>query len=374
MGGTVIASVRRVLERWPLWLQPLERVRYGLDRFVVIPAARRLPLPVALAVATLVGVVDAAVPSRCTFARQREMAVATSARGLKRWRAAAASLVCQRTELVYLTRMSLRRDTLSDWTVIEANPAPLKRLIEGGQSFILAGAHFPHAAVDAAQKVLPRPAAFVGGDGPTSPNRPSERRRALLVQARDRARATLLGSGVVDESLLIRVPDVWQPGSDWSAANSRMGSVRRILATLAQPGGIVLIRIDVSWAGPGAYRRPFAGSDDRAFALGAAQASRLAHCPVVPFTAVFGPRPRTVLLEWGDVIFPPPGRSASIDHAVLDAAADFLEQSIARYPTQYQGPIGTDRMWNPAHKCWESVATAHRPAPHGVVGAIENAE
>jgi hypothetical protein len=333
--------------------QPLQLVRYLVDRSIVLPAARRLPLRSALIVAQVVGFVDAALPSRATRSVSREMGAATGTTGLARFRKVAASLATQREELVYLTRMGEGREHLADWDVFESNREGVAQLIAEGRSFILAGAHFPHAAANVAQKVLPSPAAFVGGDGPASAGSAAERRRSHIVRARDRSRAGLFGALIPPEKLLISVPDVWRPGADWRASGERVKTVKRMLSQLANPGGLVLIRVDVHWEGPGAYCRPFAGTASRGFALGAASTARLAQCPVVPFTAVLGHKPRTVLLGWGDVIFPPPRHAQHLDTAVLDAVLNHLERGIGRYPTQYQAPVGLDRAWNRHSESWE---------------------
>ncbi|MGH2633905.1 MAG: hypothetical protein ACRDG3_10890, partial [Tepidiformaceae bacterium] len=213
-------------------------------------------------------------------------------------------------------------------------------------------AHFPHAAGDAVQQLLPRRAAFVGGEGPAHPSMASEHRRAFLVRARDEARSALFGNALVGEGGPITVPDVWSPGADWMSPAQRTGVVRQMLSALGEPGGMVLIRMDVGWSGPGARYRPFAGAARRGFAMGVATASRLAQCPVLPFVAVFGSKPRTALVEWGEIIPPPARDDRKADVALLDTVADYLEKAVARYATQYQGDIGVERAWDQRAGLW----------------------
>ena len=115
---------------------------------------------------------------------------------------------------------------------------------------------------------------------------------------------------------------------------------------------MVLVRMDVGWDGPGARHRPFAGAASRAFAMGTASASRLAQCPVVPFAAVFGGKPRTVTVEWGRIISPPARQARAADADLLDAVADFLEAAVGRHATQYQGELGAVRMWDRRSERW----------------------
>jgi lauroyl/myristoyl acyltransferase len=126
-----------------------------------------------------------------------------------------------------------------------------------------------------------------------------------------------------------------------------------MLAKLAQPGGVVRIAIDALWEKPNAYRRPFAGLQERGFALGAARVARLAQCPLVFFQTTFQDD-GSVLVERGDPMEPPPVDDRASDIAVTDRLLNELERWVARYPTQYLHPIGHDRCWNAETSRWET--------------------
>ena len=158
--------------------------------------------------------------------------------------------------------------------------------------------------------------------------------------------------GVRAPELKAKVPDVWARATDWETVKRFTSVQDQVLSELAKPGSASQILIDAYWEKPTAYRRPFAGIADRGFALGAARIARLAQAPIVPFVAVLGPRPRTVIYEWGDPILPRRADDSAGDRDVIDEALDFLERGVARYPTQYLHPIGSARRWDPAKGRW----------------------
>ncbi len=342
-------------------LRVLAWFRYLTDRFVVVPIASVFPARIALTVADLVGLVHGLIPGRGSRVARLETTAATGAVGWAAFRGACRRLAGPRRDLVYLRRMRSRRESLADWTLNESNPDPIHQLVASRQPFVLAGGHFSSAPSYFRHQVLPADAAFVGSELPHWKLSPSDLRRRLSAQLDYGLRSRFLGE---PETLdyQIQVPDLWVQGANWSDAPDRTPSVQdAMLARLARPGGIVITLVDAYWEKSTAYRPPFVGIRERGFALGAARIARIAQCPLVPFVAVFGEEPRTVIIDWGCPIPPPEPDDAAADRRVIDQALEFIEKGVARYPDQYDYPIGCDRRWSAVTGRWED--TPEDPDP-----------
>jgi len=338
-------------------LNPLQWVRYLLERWLVVPAARRLPVGVALCCADAVALLDLLLPVETRRAVLAEIAAATGRTGRAAQRLAWERLAAPRHELVYLTRMSAGRERLADWRVVQVNDAGVRALTDAGRSFVIAAGHFSSAALNVAQQVLPEPVAYVAGETATEVATPAELRRQLGDRSRDLGRLGLLTPHYPADTLWIRVPDHWGPDVHWDEASQRVATGRKMLGILRKPGGIVLVRIDAVWGAAFRYTRPFAGIQDRSFALGAARTARLAQCPLVPCVAriAAGGRQRTVVIEWGDPIPPLARTDEAGDNRILSRALDHLEAAIGRHPTEYLAHIGWERQWQRQAGTWEAL-------------------
>lgn len=334
-------------------LNVLQWFRFAVERFVIVPAARSMPLSVALAAANFAGRVDAALPTRSSREARRELAAAGVGQAAL-GSAVQDKLANPRRNLVWMARQAGFREPLSSWECTQINAGPMQELLAKGQPFILAGGHFMTAAGNARHLVIPANGASVNGATPRWSLWPFELRRRLETQLEWKSRPAALGiprRSEAAEALFVRLPDLWQPGLDWATVEPEPHVQERLLADLSRAGSVAHILIDAIWEKPGAYRRPFAGTAERGFALGAARIARLAQCPVVPFVALLGDEPRSVVLEWGDPIAPAADRDG--DRQVIDEALDFLERRIQRFPEQYLHPIGLDRVWNATNDAWE---------------------
>lgn len=333
-------------------LRIFEWGRYFADGLMVIPAAAILPPRLALAVADLVGFVDAVVPSPASRMARKETGAATGAVGLAAFRGACRRLAGPRRDLVYLRRMRSRRESLAGWTLVQSNPDPVRRLVASKQPFVLAGGHFASAPSYFRHQVLPADLAFMSARLPRWKLSPGDLRRRLALKLDDGLRWRFLREpGPSDHS--IAVPDLWERGANWAEAPARMPTVQEAALTkLACPGGIVAILVDTYWDKPTAHCRPFAGTAERGFAVGAARIARLAQCPLVPFVAAFGETPRSAVIDWGCPILPSPKWDAAGDPQVIDQALDFIERGVARYPNQYAGMIGYERRWDSTTETW----------------------
>lgn len=332
----------------------LEWFRFLTERCVIIPAAARLPLGAALAAANAAGIIDSLIPvhtSRVAHAELRAVGLTDAALE----RATRRRLAMPRHDLVWRQRMNVGREHIQHWRAIESNAGPVHELLSSKQSFIVAGGHFTQAAGDARHLILPLAGPAVGGAVPRWRLSPFELRRRLDAQVDQHSRERLLGlsrGATRNSALSATVPDLWDRTTNWTTARATPSVQEQVLAELSKPGAVSQILVDAYWEKPTAYRRPFAGMAERGFALGAARIARLAQCPVVPFVAVLGPQPRTVVLDWGDPILPRAIGDKASDRDVIDEAVDFIERGVGRYPEQYVHPVGFDRVWNPGNETW----------------------
>lgn len=338
-------------------LNIVEWLRFLAERFVLIPAATWLPLPVAVAIADAIGALDALLPTETSRSARRELRVALNVSGKELERELRRKLAMPRHDILWRQRMRRGRERIGDWRLIEANAHPVHQLLAARRSFIIAGGHFVQAPGDVRHKVLPLQGRALGGAVPRWRLSPSELRRRLDAQVDQGSREGLLGIRTRGRNLMEHVaqmPDLWERHLDWAQAQPQRNIQDELLDELSRPGAVCQILIDAYWEKPGAYRRPFAGIQERGFAVGAARIARLAQCPVVPFVIVFGPERRTAVLEWGDPIGPPAIAERNSDRKVIDEALAFLERGVARYPSQYLHPIGSRRHFDSATATWRS--------------------
>lgn len=318
-------------------LSVAEWVRYFLDALLIIPAAKRLPLPVALAAADAVGWLGALTPGHASRTVRAEMTASTGATGWAAMRLTAQRLAAGRRRLVYRWRIAEGRERPEDWTVIETGSEQVRALQAAGTPFIFATAHFTSGVGRLFRDALLPERVTVASERPFRLSPFDLRRRARSPQ--DRA-----------PKKRIEIESHWMRGYDWTNA-PRTSAQRSMLETLSRPGGLVSIYVDAPWAKPDAYVRPFAGYASRSFALGAARTARLAQCPIVPGIVTLGESPRTVYIECGPLIAPPPADAAASDRDTLDQLLDWLELAVARHPIQYQ-ESGSERRWDAEAGAW----------------------
>ncbi len=332
----------------------LEWFRFLTERWLIVPAARRLPLSVALATANAAGVVDSWIPTRASRAARAELD-ATGFTGATLERKIRERLAMTRHDLVWRERMAARLENISRWQVFQSNEAPVHALLDAKTAFIAAGGHFTQAAGDARHLVLPMKGSAVGGAVPRWRLSPFELRRRLDAQADEFSREGLMGlqrGRRRSEALPATVPDLWQRAADWRAAPAAPAVQAQRRYALATPGPGPQKQLDPDGGKPGAFRRPFAGMVDRGFAVGAARIARIAQCPLVPFVAVLSPEPRTIIIDWGDPIPASAVDDKDSDRTVISRAIDFIERGVGRYPEQYLHPIGSARRWDRSREIW----------------------
>lgn len=323
-------------------------VRYGLERFVVLPAADVLPRRWALRVADAVGFLDLLMPATTSRIALREAGVSTGARGWQRFLAAGRRLGGPRRDLVVLRRLRRRREHPRDWNIVEVNAERIHQLMNDHRAFVVATGHFHHAA-DLAVGYGLYP--LIGAKGMRA-EVPVWRFSPCIL--RERLQNHLLfGIGAVIDQ---------RDDKQYFPAVGDPNLMPAILENLAKPDGCVRIFIDAIWDKPRAHLRPFAGMNERAFALGAARIARLAQCPVILEASVYQPD-GSVLIEWGPCIEPPRVDDVSADTSTMDQLVDALEIIVGRYAEQYLHPIGWDRTWNAGLRRWERTSPVRRTIP-----------
>lgn len=313
----------------------MDWARYLADRLIVIPAADLLPRGSALAVADLIGYIDALVPAGTTATARNEMIAATGEHAWRAYRNTAIRLAAPRRDLVVLRRVRRGREHPREWTVRLVNAQRTWAMIAAGRPFVWSEAHFAHAP-DLATVLYP------GLAGGLSLFAPVPARRLSARALRERLQNQTM-YGLWDK---LRA----QPENRLPFAGTK-GVVSALIEEVRRPGGKANLLFDASWETRGAYRRAFAGMADRGFALGTARIARLAQCPIV-FSFAVWESDRSVRFEWGPWIEPPPIDDEAADRAVVDKLVEAAELVVARYPAQYLHPIGHERAWDPATGRW----------------------
>lgn len=319
----------------------MDWARYLADRLIVIPAADLLPRGWALAVADLVGYIEALVPAGTTATARKEMIAATGMRGWRAYQNAAMRLAAPRRDLVILRRVRREREHPREWTVRLINAERTWEMIAAGRPFVWSEAHFAHAP-DLATVLFPE---LAGGPSLFAPVPPLRLSAGAL---RERLQNQTM-YGLWDK--LRGLPE------NRIVFTGTKGVVTTLVEEARRRGGKPNLLFDAYWETPAAYRRPFAGLAQRGFALGTARIARLAQCPVVFSFAAWEPD-GSVRLEWGPWIEPPAIDDDAADLAVIDRLAEAVEGVIARYPAQYLHPIGHERVWDAAMGQWRVEITA----------------
>lgn len=326
--------------RWRKVLQDAhEWVRYVEERWLIVPAARWMPVSVALNLAWLLASLELLLPSETSRESRAEI------RSMGITGRSAASLAQQRLavgyyDLVWLTRMRYGRERSARWEILESGREHVDDLFRQGP-LVLATAHFSVAALTAIQSVLPRSFAYLASEDTTPPSGPRDRRAQLARVSRDLGRLGQLTPELPEEELFVKVP---LPESMWSHPEARTASVRELLRRLRR-GDVVLLRVDAYWGAEGGLARPFAGMKQRTFALGAARIARVAHSPVIPFAAYADGRKRVVRLEWFPPLMPRMRGTEDDDREVMNEVLTHLEGAVRHAPTAYLHPLGSERAW-----------------------------
>ena len=332
-----------------------EWIRYAWERLVIYPVAPWLPLGLTLRLTEAFGLVEALLPTMTARIAREEVAAATGGlRGRKALRLVVRRLTESQWHLAY-KRFIERHGLDADWEFLETNPEKARAVLSGPGPVLLVGGHFQGTANCLVwARVLGESEMPTTVQSATEPWRLSPKvfRTRLSQDTRTRAqnRVFRVGGG----ARTAETPYLWSGGDNvWASAPKRTGVQDRIIATLSRARGRAAIYPDAIWEKANAYRRSFAGAEDRGFALGAARIARISQATIIPFIAVHGPEPLIVRIDWGEPMAPPPPDDDASDQETLDRVLAFLERSVARYPADYNLPIGWDREWETHSQEWQ---------------------
>lgn len=298
---------------------------------VVLRAAAYFPRRWALATANMIGFVYSLSPLGHRVGRS--MAIAFPDRDS---RAIAREWMTRPfRDYVAMRRLIVGRDRVGDLSVSSRNEPAILR--EPGQSLIIAIGHFSREANIGLYKALPAPKKIAATIAPL--DRRSMRPRALRLR--------LQITAIMDAIRRARNGDVDVVPFDGP------GALIKLVRHLKQPDAAVTISTDAVSSGghEKGHTRDFAGHRSISFALGTARLARLSQRPIVvcvPFLDEDG----DFVLDWSGPIPAPARDDESADARITSAILDTLERAIGMRPGQFVLPIGQERRWSEATKCW----------------------
>jgi lauroyl/myristoyl acyltransferase len=304
---------------------------------ILKPAADYLPLRWALGLANWLGVVaDITIMhdgqrARANMKGAFNLSDEDAVQAARQW------LANQFCDYVVLRRVGRGREDPAKWRVIQKNVQALEQLHESGKPFILATGQFTRRAHVPFFTSMIAPARIVAAVQPLpkgwSPR--AIRVRTQVAQARKGfkgARAGKLEIIVIGQQHTLDLDEY-----------------------LRHPYNILYVTVDAHWpAKRWAYHRPFAGYPSFSFTTGPATLARLTQCPILPCLP-FVDGSGAVVLEWGDVIPPPPLSDVDADVRITDELIDRIERAIGSRPTQYVNAPGRWRRWNGDAGRWEDL-------------------
>jgi lauroyl/myristoyl acyltransferase len=240
-------------------------------------------------------------------------------------------------DFVILRRLISKQENPRRWKIVEVNGEGIERLRTSGRPYIVATGHFAREALMSISSptVTPAPPFQVSHEPSSHPESPQDVRVWLQLT-----------------TLLAAQQSCWERPFNYVYAGGGHLPFRKLVRALSDGPAVVFVGIDAPWhrSGPGAYERPFAGFEKRAFATGVAQLARWARCPVIGCVyRMDGPRRRVI--EWGTPI-ECDGNSSPTEREIMDSLLDFLEVAVGRYPEQYVLEIGSERRWDEGRRRW----------------------
>jgi len=301
---------------------------------VLRPAAAALPYPRAMAVARFLGHAHLVMPG---YGHAR---VKLIGKAFGVWNGMAARLAARQSSRLLCDSVALRRALrgaadLERRRIVQRKAPSVDRVLQSGESFVLATGHFSREAFLALSRldVLPHPVLSVSLPPTAAGLHP------LTWWLSYHYGQILECSRALRPEIEFVYPD-------------RSSAYRRIVEALRAEDRVVVIHADAPVAAGGAtYSRPFAGLGLRRFSLAPARLSRYTRRPIV----VCLPRledDATIVLDWTRVIEPADANDSSADQRVMDQIVDDIERAIGLYPDQYlQVFLGT-RRWDARAERW----------------------
>jgi lauroyl/myristoyl acyltransferase len=303
-------------------------------RFVLRPAAAVLPYARAMAVARFLGYVHAMTPGY-GLARVKQMSEAFGVGGGEAVRLAArqsSRLLCDSVAVRRTLRGAADMDRRR---IVQLKDASVDRILQSGESFILATGHFSRQAFLAVDHLDVLPHAIVSVALPPT---------ALGLHPLTWWLSYHYGQ-------ILECSRASRPEIEFVNPN-RSCAYLRVVQRLRARNCVILTHADAPVdAGRATYSRPFAGLGLRRFSLAPARLSRSTRRPIV----VCLPRlldDRTIVLDWTRAIEPADVDDAGADQRIMDKILDDIERAVGLHPDQYVMDFLGTRRWDASAERW----------------------
>jgi lauroyl/myristoyl acyltransferase len=302
--------------------------------FLLRPAAAALPCARAMAVARFLGHVHARTPGY-GLARVKQMGESFGVEDR-----VAAKLAARRSSRLLCDSVAVRRALrgaadMDRRRIVEVKSDSIDRVLQSGESFILATGHFSREAFLALSHFDVLPHAILSVSLPPT---------AIGLHPRTWWLSYHYGQ-ILECSRALR-PEIEFVYPDRSSA------YRHLVEALRARNRVVLIHADAPvTAGGATYSRPFAGQSLRRFSLAPARLSRSTRRPIV----VCLPRlkdDQTIVLNWTRAIEPGDVDDAGTDQRIMDQILDDIERAVGLYPDQYLVDVLGTRRWDASAERW----------------------
>ena len=239
-------------------------------------------------------------------------------------------------------RVSRNRVWYRKCECIQVNREALDKVIGTDQSFIVAMGHFARdeaACWALGSNTLPRNLTHVFGPVPEI-----QWREPHLMHVRVVLRAMEQVLHVIHDGEI----EIAMVGEE-SAAATKL--IRRLKTTKCA----FVMYVDAPWNATkhrSALSRPFAGSTNAPFALGAARLARASGCPIL-FCMPERIDDTQCRLVWHEPIWVPEDGGHEADIHATNMLLDAIEKGIGANPARYMMSIGEGRRWNAKEARWE---------------------
>jgi hypothetical protein len=270
-------------------------------------------------------------------AARAEAAVIMNKHGREGFTLARDWMAIQYMDLIDLRRASTGREDLARWTVEEVNNEAVLDRVEKGLPILRVGGHFSFASI------LPLALRYPE----LSPVGVAYAKPAFKLDGDVLIARLMLGIG-------LQLANRLRPEGVQMSYVGVADVQGDLIDALSKPNGVGAMLIDVFWNKPNAYRRPYCGTVDTPFAVGAARVARLAQVPVVVSTSQRTGR-RSSCVYYSDLYFPGAADDASGDIPLMNQLVDELERYVGRFRAAYPRFIGWQRRWDEHAEAWVAI-------------------
>ena len=243
-------------------------------------------------------------------------------------------------DFVTAKRIVNRLDTAANLEIVEKNIDGIDSLRQSKESYIIVCGHFAREAAIAlyCPSITPGQILHVTVKLPSLTNNIHDLRLRAYF-------STLLNSAYAIHGGNLK----------FVFTDAKSNPAKKLYSYLMKPGSVAVINIDAPHVEhTGSFCRPFAGSNSRAFALGAVRLARLTGCAIIS-CCYFKEKDGTLVLNWGEPIKLVRKADRSEDIYVMNQLLDGLEIEVGRRPTEYVFNCGSERLWRSDMERWQDL-------------------